>query len=150
MAVFISYLQKIDLVGQVRRHMPIRWKSRNQIDPATVFMALLMTVLAGTKRFAHFALLRGDRALHALLGIDRFPVDDTIRNLFRAFSVGDVQRLYEPLTEGQMQRIPPRPSGYTLDPDSTVAERYGHQEGLLGELQSGAGTTTHRRAKWRK
>ena len=130
-AVFVSFLQKIDLVGQLRRHMPIRWKSPNQIDPAATFLAFLMTVLVGAKRFAHAALLRGDQALQALLGIKRFPIDDTIRNLFRQFGMGHVQRLFEPLGEWLMQRLPLRPDGYTLDLDSTVFERYGKQEGSL-------------------
>jgi hypothetical protein len=130
-AVFVSFLQKIDLVGQLRKHMPVHWKSPNQIDPTDSFLAFLITVLVGAKRFAHAALLRGDRALHALLGIQRFPVDDTIRNLFRQFGMGHVQRLYEPLAEWQMQRLPLRPEGYTLDLDSTVFERYGQQEGSL-------------------
>jgi hypothetical protein len=130
-AVFVSFLQKIDLVGQLRRHMPIRWKSPNQIDPTATFLAFLMTVLVGARRFAHAALLRGDQALHALLGMKRFPIDDTIRNLFREFTMGHVQRLYEPLTEWQMQRLPLRSEGYTLDLDSTVFERYGKQEGSL-------------------
>jgi hypothetical protein len=77
----------------------------------------------------HAALLRGDQALHALLGIKRFPIADTIRNLFRAFSMGNLQRLLEPLAEWQMRRLPLRPEGYTLDLDSTVFERYGKQEG---------------------
>jgi Transposase DDE domain group 1 len=111
--------------------MPIQWKSPNQIDPTTTFIAFLTTVLVGAKRFAHAALVRGDQALHALLGIQRFPIDDTIRNLFRKFSMGHVQRLYEPLAEWQMQRLPLRPEGYTLDLDSTVFERYGQQEGSL-------------------
>jgi len=130
-AVFVSFLRKIDLAGEVRRHMPIRWKSPNQIDPTATFVAFLMTVLVGAKRFAHAAVLRGDQALHALLGMKRFPIDDTIRNLFRQFGMGHVQRLYEPLTEWQMQRLPLRAEGYTLDLDSTVFERYGHQEGSL-------------------
>ena len=130
-AVFVSFLQKIDLVGQLHQHMPIQWKSPNQIDPTDTFVAFLMTVLVGAKRFAHAVLLRGDQALHALLGMKRFPVDDTIRNLFRRFGMGQVQRLYEPLTEWQMQRLPLRPDGYTLDLDSTVFERYGKQEGSL-------------------
>jgi hypothetical protein len=130
-AVFVSFLQKIDLVGQLRQHMPIQWKSPNHIDPTTTFIAFLMTVLVGAKRFAHAALLRGDQGLHALLGIQRFPIDDTIRNLFRQFGMGQVQRLYEPLTEWQMARLPVRPDGYTLDLDSTVFERYGKQEGSL-------------------
>jgi len=130
-AVFVTFLQRIDLVGQLRQHMPIQWKSPNQIDPATTFLAFLITVLVGAKRFAHAALLRGDQALHALLGMKRFPVDDTIRNLFRKFTMGHVQRFYEPLTEWQMQRLPLRHEGYTLDLDSTVFERYGKQEGSL-------------------
>jgi hypothetical protein len=130
-AVFVSFLQKIDLVGQLRQHMPIRWKSPNQMDPSSTFVAFLVTVLVGAKRFAHAAALRGDQALHALLGMKRFPIDDTIRNLFRAFRMGHVQRLYEPLTEWQMQRLPLRAEGYTLDLDSTVFERYGKQEGSL-------------------
>lgn len=130
-AVFVSFLQKIDLVGQLRRHMPIQWKSPNQIDPTATYVAFLMTVLVGARRFAHAAVLRGDKALHALLGMKRFPIDDTIRNLFRQFGMGQVQRLYEPLTEWQMQRLPQRAEGYTLDLDSTVFERYGKQEGSL-------------------
>jgi hypothetical protein len=130
-AVFVSFLQKIDLVGQLRRHMPIQWKSPNQIDPTTTFVAFLMTVLVGARRFAHAAVLRGDKALHALLGMKRFPIDDTIRNLFRQFGMGQAQRLYEPLTEWQMERLPLRAEGYTLDLDSTVFERYGKQEGSL-------------------
>jgi hypothetical protein len=130
-AVFISFLRKIDLVGQLRQHMPIRWTSHNQIEPTTSFLAFLTAVLVGAKRFAHTALLRSDLALHALLGVGRFPTDDTIRNLFREFRMGDVQRLYEPLAEWQMARLPLRPDGYTLDLDSTVFERYGKQEGSL-------------------
>lgn len=130
-AVFVSFLRRIDLVGQLKQHMPIQWKSPNQIDPTTTFLAFLITVLLGARRFAHAAVLRGDQALHALLGMKRFPIDDTIRNLFRKFTMGHVQRLYEPLAEWQMQRLPLRPEGYTLDLDSTVFERYGKQEGSL-------------------
>ena len=130
-AVFITFLQKVGFVEQVRQHMPIRWRSPNHIDPTATFTAFLMAVLTGAKRFAHAGLLRGDRALHALLGLDRFPTDDTIRNLFRKFGMGQVQRLFEPLAEWQMQRLPQRSEGYTLDLDSTVFERYGKQEGSL-------------------
>jgi len=130
-AVFISFLGKIGFAEAVRKHMPIRWKSPNHIDPTSTFTAFLMSVLVGARRFAHAGLLRGDRALHALLGMDRFPTDDTIRNLFRAFGMGEVQRFYEPMAEWLMQRLPQREEGYALDLDSTVFERYGKQEGSL-------------------
>jgi hypothetical protein len=130
-AVFISFLDKVGFVDAVRQYMPIRWRSPNHIDPSSTFTAFLVSVLLGARRFAHAGLLRGDRALHALLGMDRFPTDDTIRNLFRQFGMGQVQRLFEPLAEWQMQRLPQRAEGYTLDLDSTVFERYGKQEGSL-------------------
>jgi hypothetical protein len=130
-AVFISFLDKIGFVDAVRQHMPIHWRSPNHIDPIVTFTACLIAVLVGARRFAHASLLRGDRALNALLGLPRFPTDDTIRSLFRRFGMGEVQRLFEPLAEWQMQRLPRRSEGYTLDLDSTVFERYGKQEGSL-------------------
>jgi hypothetical protein len=45
--------------------------------------------------------------------------------------MGNVQRLFEPLKRWEMERLPLRPEGYSLDLDSTVFERYGEQEGSL-------------------
>jgi hypothetical protein len=45
--------------------------------------------------------------------------------------MGDVHRLFDPLAEWLMERLPLRQDGYTLDLDSTVFERYGQQEGSL-------------------
>jgi hypothetical protein len=87
-------------------------------------------VVAGARRFAHSALLRADRALPALLGIERFPTDGTIRNLFKRFTQGMVVRFYEPLWAWQLARLPKREGGYSLDLDSTALERYGEQEGV--------------------
>ena len=129
--VFVAFLHQLGFVEKVRQHMPIQWKSPNQIDPTATFTAFLIAVLAGARRFAHANWLRGDRALHAVLGLSRFPIDDTIRNLFRRFAMGDVHRLFDPLAQWQMQRLPPRSPGYSLDLDSTVFERYGKQQGSL-------------------
>jgi DDE family transposase len=131
LVVFVAYLSRIDLIGALRQHMPVRYLSRNQIDPSTTLICFLVSVLVGARRFAHAAWLRGDKALHAVLGLDRFPTDDTIGNPFRRFSMGNVQRLFEPLKRWEMERLPLRPDGYSLDLDSTVFERYGEQEGSL-------------------
>jgi Transposase DDE domain group 1 len=130
-AVFVAFLHKLGFVDQVRQHMPIAWRSRNQIEPTATFLAFLVAVLAGARRFAHTSWLRGDRALHALLGMSRFPIDDTIRNLFRRFGMGDIHRLFDPLFQWQMERLPQPSQGYSLDLDSTVFQRYGKQEGVL-------------------
>lgn len=64
-------------------------------------MAFLVSVLVGARRFAHSALLRGDKALHALPGIERFPTDDTPQPVSKV-TMENVRRLYQPPAEWQM------------------------------------------------
>lgn len=130
LSVFIKLLQEIGYRQQVSEHLPVHLASPNAIDPGETFTAFLISVVAGARRFAHTALLRADRALRALLGLKRFPTDGTIRNLFKRFTQGMVVRMYEPLWAWQLERLPRRAGGYSLDLDSTVFERYGQQEGV--------------------
>ncbi len=129
LSVWVEFLGKIGYRQQVREHMPVHLRSPNAIAPEETFTAFLISVLAGARRFAHTALLRADGALHALLGMKRFPTDDTMRNLFKRFRQGLVVQFYEPLWAWQLARVPKRAGGYSLDLDSTVFERYGEQEG---------------------
>lgn len=101
----------------------------NAIPAGETFTAFLISVVAGARRFAHSSMLRSDCALHALLGMKRFPTDGTIRNLFKRFTHAMVVQMYEPLWAWQLERLPRREGGYSLDRDSTVFERYGRQEG---------------------
>src|ERR1035437_2640960 len=130
-AVVVVFLHKLGLVEQLRQPLPIQGKSPNYIAPTATFIAFLLAVLAGAKRLAPANGLRHDRAWHALLGLSRFPLAATVRNLFRRFGRGDVQRLFDPLAEWPMERLPQRSDGYSLDLDSTVFERYGQQPGSL-------------------
>lgn len=129
--VMAEYLKKVGYVEQVSQAMPIQLKSPNAIAPVDTYTAFLFSVLAGARRFAHANLLRGDRGLHVLLGIKRFPTDDTIRNLFKRFTQRLVYEFYSVLWSWQIARLPQREAGYSLDLDSTVFERYGRQEGAL-------------------
>lgn len=127
--VFLEFLARIGLVEKVEQCMPVTYRSPNAIPPAQTWVAFLISVVTGARRFAHTSWLRGDRALHQLLGLRRFPGDDTFRNLFLRFGMGNVQRFFEPMTEWMMERIEVRSEGYSLDLDSTVLERHGEQEG---------------------
>jgi hypothetical protein len=130
-SVFAEFLAKIGYGWEVSKHMPFGLNSPNAIDPAQTFTAFLISVLAGARRFAHTGLVRGDKALQTLLGIGRFPTDDTIRNFFKRFTMGHVYRFYSPLWDWLISRLPQEVGGYSLDLDSTVFERYGNQEGAL-------------------
>jgi len=65
---------------------------------------------------------RADRALHALLGMKRFPNDGTIRNLFKGFTQAMVAQMYKPLWAWPLERLPKRDGHSSLDLDSTVFE----------------------------
>ena len=130
LVVFFEFRQ-VGYCEAVRQHLPFRLTSPNAIDPVQTFTAFLLSVVAGARRFAHTSLLRADVALHELLGITRFPVDDTIRNLFKRFGQGQCQRFFSGLWNWQLQRLPECACGYSLDLDSTVFERYGRQQGAL-------------------
>ena len=119
-AVFVAFLHKLGLVEKLRQHMPLQLRSPKHIDPTATFVAFLVEVPAGARRFAHANWLRGDPALHALLDLSRFPIDDTIRNLFRRSGMDDGHRLFDPLSEWQMEHLPQRSGGYSLDLDSNA------------------------------
>jgi hypothetical protein len=131
LVVFCEFLRQVSYREAVDKHLPFRLTSPNAIDPVETFTAFLLSVVAGARRFAHTSLLRADLALHALLGIARFPVDDTIRNLFKRFSQGHCHRFFAGLWSWQLERLPECGPGYSLDLDSTVFERYGQQQGAL-------------------
>jgi hypothetical protein len=128
--VFIEFLGKIGYRQQVSEHLPVHLRSPNAIDPAHTFTAFVISAVAGARRFAHTALLRADRVLHALLGMECFPTDGTICNLLKCFTQRMVVRLYEPVWAWQLARVPKRAEGHSLDLDSTVFERYGLHEGV--------------------
>lgn len=131
LSVFAEFLGRIGYRAAVVENMPIVLMSGNAISPAETFTAFLISVMAGARRFAHTGWLRADRALQSIVGIKRFPSDDTIRNLFKRFTMGQVYRFFTPLWEWQIKRLPSVASGYSLDMDSTVFERYGKQEGAV-------------------
>lgn len=128
--VWTSFLKKVGWHEAVRGSIPFSFNSPNAIEPSETFTAFVFSVVAGARRFAHTSILRADKALHAMVGWKRFPCDDTIRNFFRRFGMGEVQRFFPPLWEWLLSRLPSRPDGYTLDLDSTIFVRYGKQEGV--------------------
>ncbi len=67
----ISFLNKIGLPAQVGAAMPLYHRSPKAIDLARTLVAFLLSVLDGARRLVHTGWLRADRALYALLGIER-------------------------------------------------------------------------------
>ena len=121
LSVFIEFLKQIGFSERVQRDLPFGLKSPNAISAEETFTAFVISVVAGARRFAHSSMLRADRGLGALLGMKRFPTDGTIRNLFKRFRQGRVVEFYEPLWAWQVERLPKREGGYSLDLDSSMS-----------------------------
>jgi hypothetical protein len=62
MVVFLEFLNKVGLVRKVIECMPVTHRSPNSIPPAQTYIAFLISVAAGARRFAQSSWLRGDRA----------------------------------------------------------------------------------------
>ncbi len=87
----VEFLNQIGLDSKLTETMPFTLHSPNAIPPAHTVMAFVISVIAGAKQFAHSDWLRFDRALHAMLGIGRFPGTNTVRNLFARFTQGAIE-----------------------------------------------------------
>ena len=130
LASFISFLGEIGFAREVQRQLPFAEPtSHNAIPLAHALTAFLMAVVVGAQRFAHCEWLRADHVLHALLGLERFPSDDTIRNFFLRFSQAHIEAFWRPLWRWLLLLVRCPITGFALDLDSTVFGREGQQEG---------------------
>jgi hypothetical protein len=128
LSVLIEFFARIGLVEQLENRQFYQPESPNHYDPGQIQVGFMLSVIAGAQRFAHTNQLRADRALHAQLGMKRFPSDDTILNYFRRFTQAEIERFWRPLWRWLIGRLPWQPSGYSLDLDSTIFSRHGTQQ----------------------
>ena len=101
--------------------------SNRGYDPVMVVQGFLVTVWTGGARFAHTALVRFDEALRAIFNLSEVPSVSTFSRFFRRFRQPQVDQVFGHLSGWLWQRLSPQ--SWTIDLDSTVLTRYGHQEG---------------------
>ena len=132
---FLTFLGQIGYAQEVQQRLPFAAPTSNNAIPlAHTLTAFVVSVVAGARRFAHCQWLRADHVLHALLGLERFPGDDTIRNFFRRFSQAHIETFWRPLWRWLLRRLACPQAGFSLDLDSTVFGREGRQEGAAKEF----------------
>ena len=127
---FVAFLQQIGLAREIQKALPFPAPtSPNAIPLAHTLTAFIIAVVTGASRFAHTDWLRADRALHAVLGILRFPGTDTVRNFFLRFTQAHIQAFWRPLWRWLLSMLACPQEEFHLDLDSTVFQRAGRQEG---------------------
>ena len=120
---FLEFLGQIGYAQQVEQPLPWQLTSPNALALAHTLTAFCLGVVLGARRFAHTEWARADRALHALLGLERWPGADTVRGLFHRFTQATIQSFGRPLWVWLLGRVRCPTQGFSLDLDSTVFQR---------------------------
>jgi hypothetical protein len=126
---FIDFLKTAELFEPWVTECPITYESPNAPSKRDVLGTILLSVLAGHKRYAHITTIRSDGVNPGLLGMKKVMSEDSVR---RAFSKAT------PENSAQWQRNHLRrcwelvlSEPWILDMDSTVKPLYGRQEGAV-------------------
>lgn len=123
---FIEFLKTSGLWEKWVAACPLKYTSRNAPAKEEILATVLLSVLAGHRRYAHMTSVRSDGVLPGLLGVKRLRSEDAVR---RAFQQGreeeftlwmdlHLNETFEPLLDQE----------WVLDLDATVKPLYGHQE----------------------
>jgi hypothetical protein len=125
----VRYGDRLGLRALLTQALPDGRTSPNQIPAVEIVLAFFAAVLTGATRFAHLERLRADAIVRAILGVGRMPSAMTLTRYLGGFVRSQVEHLTEVLWRFTLARLPAATLGAVLDFDSTVFERYGHQEG---------------------
>jgi len=102
--------------------------SNRGIDPVLMVKGFLITIWTGGGRFAHTALVRFDTALRSIFGLSQVGSVSTYSRFFRRFGQRQVHEVFGHFGQWFWGNLGGR--SWTVDLDSSVLTRYGHQEGV--------------------
>jgi hypothetical protein len=123
---FIEFLKATGLWQEWVKDCPLSYSSPNAPPTQDILGTILLSVLAGHKRYAHVTTVRSDSVLPALLGMKRVRSEDAVR---RAFQSGERQAyaawLHRHLGNSYDELLK---EPWILYMDGTVKPLYGRQE----------------------
>ena len=126
---FIDFLKTAEMFEPWVRDCPLEYRSNNAPKKVDVLGTLMLSVLAGQRRYAHIDTVRCDTVNPPLLGMSKVVSSSSARRSFRSTEEGacvqwlqcHLQRCYEQLLY----------EPWILDVDTQVKVLYGHQEGAV-------------------
>lgn len=127
---FIEYLKLGNLLDPWIDDCPLHLTSPNAPSKRDVLGTLLLSILAGHRRYAHVTSIRCDNVNPSLLGMSQIVSEDSLRRaLLKIAETAEgvvwlqthLYKCYQPLLE-----VP-----WVLDVDTTVKVLYGKQEGAV-------------------
>jgi len=105
----------------------LRYSSPNASSAHDVLGTLMLGILAGSKRYAHIAGIRGDAVAAQALGLSSMVSEDSVRRALKAMDPTASQTWMRNALMGSVRDALDRP--WVLDIDATIKPLYGHQQG---------------------
>jgi len=127
----VKYMDRLGVRELLRQALANARTSPNQIPVVDSVLAFLVAVLTRARRFAHLERLRAEEVVGGILGVQRMPSAMTVTRYLSGLVRSQVEHLSEVLWQFTADRLRVPELGAVLDLDSTVFERYGHQQGSL-------------------
>jgi Transposase DDE domain group 1 len=106
---------------------PLQYNSPNASRPRDVLGTLMLGILAGSKRYAHIAGVRGDAVAAKALGLHGMVSEDSVRRGLKAMDADASERWMRGALMSSVRDALDRP--WVLDIDATIKPLYGRQEG---------------------
>jgi hypothetical protein len=144
LSLMFEYLEQLGFCDHLRAKIKEMKRSNNRVENYDLILTLFATVLMGGNRFAHVQRVLHDEVVHRITGARRLGSEDTVRRFFLSLSQSEAEDLYTSLQEFTSKLMLRHIREDVLDLDSTILERYGHQEGVSkGYHSRRAGQLSH-------
>jgi hypothetical protein len=124
---FAEFLATAGVFDRWVEACPLQYSSPNASRPRDVLGTLMLGILAGSKRYAHIAGVRGDTVAAKALGLQGMVSEDSVRRALKAITPG----ASEPwMRQALMASVRDALDwAWVLDIDATIKPLYGRQEG---------------------
>ena len=126
---FIDYLKQGGLFDGWVADCPLSFSSPNAPRKRDVLGTLLLSVLAGHRRYAHITALRSDTVNPPLLGMRKVMSEDAVRRALSKMDESEGLAWLQAHFDYCVSPLLNEP--WVLDVDSTIKPLYGEQEGAV-------------------
>ena len=127
LAFFAEYLKASGRFDALVADSPLYYTSPNAPRKRDVLGTVLLSILAGHRRYAHITALRGDTVNAALLRMGRVVSEDAVRRGLGKIEAAAGARWLQGHLDDTLRPLLSEP--WILDCDTTIKTLYGHQEG---------------------
>jgi hypothetical protein len=124
---FAEFLATAGVFDRWVQSCPLHYSSPNASRPRDVLGTLLLGILAGAKRYAHIAGVRGDAVAAKALGLRGMVSEDSVRRALAVMKPEASEAWMRQSLMASVRDALQRP--WVLDLDATIKPLYGHQEG---------------------